>query len=167
MYNRPMDDLRFKKRLVIFGTRHWQDHEVPDDISQILRFIIESVRPEVGLEEWCPQELNRTSAFKVQCDSVSPQLDWKNIGTPNTVEFRNDGDLLGNHAYINGYGPLDVQERRESAMCYNIHTVMSAYESGLLVVGEAHIHSMSVKLSLEFDVEPYGYFPPSSKPRRP
>lgn len=46
-------------------------------------------------------------------------------------------------------------------MCYNTHTAMSAYESGVLLNGEAHLHSMAIKVSCEFDVEAYAYFPPT------
>ena len=149
-----------KKNLTIFGTRHWQAHEIPPSASEVLKYIVAFVRPDVGLEEWSPAEFKKESAFKAHCDTASPQVPWKNIGTPATAELKTFHERLGYHPHICEYGPLDVQARREILMCENIHNAMSTFESGMLLIGEAHLHSMAVKLSSEFDVEAYAHFPP-------
>jgi hypothetical protein len=152
-----------KKRLIIFGTRHWLAGNAPSDIYGVLKYIIERFRPAIGLEEWCAPELKRVSAFNAQCDAASPRVPWKNIGTSDTAEFTTYKTRLVLN--ILRYGPLDVQERREVLMCINIRDVMSKFDSGLLVIGEAHLHSMAAKLLPEFEVDAYGYFPP--EPREP
>lgn len=67
---------------------------------------------------------------------------------------------MGNQFHIHRYGPFDVQERRELFMRDSILAVMVGFESAVLVIGEAHLHSIGTKLSTDFDVESYGYFPP-------
>ena len=150
-----------KKKLVIFGTRHWLAGNAPSDISGVLQYLIRHFHPAIGLEEWSAPELKRVSAFNALCDATAPRVPWKNIGTPDTPEFTTyKTRLLIN---IVRYGPLDVQERREVLMCTNISDVMSKFDSGLLVLGQGHFHSMATKLLPEFDVDAYGYFPPESR----
>lgn len=135
---------------------------MPSEIAAVLKLMIQKEQPEVGLEEWCPSDFGETSAFEAECAKASPPIQWKNIGTPNTPEFKTDhGNRFAGSAYIVGYGPLEAEERREIAMCKNVIAEMSAYQTGLLVIGEAHVHSMSMKLAVEFDVEPYCHFPPA------
>lgn len=152
-----------KKKLTIFGTRHWLAGNAPIDVSRVLTYIIGHTRPAIGLEEWCAPELKRVSAFNALCDAASPRVPWKNVGTPDTAEYKTYRSHLGNQFYIPRYGPFDVQERRELFIRDSIRAVMGAYASAVLVIGEAHLHSMVAKLDADFDVEAFAYAPPPSR----
>jgi hypothetical protein len=152
-----------KKKLTLFGTRHWLANEVPPDVREVLKYVAKYVRPGAALEEWSDPKLGRVSAFKSVCDAASPQIPWRNIGTPSTPEYKTFTRKMGSQFHIPQYGPFDVQERREILMCENIRDAMSAYSSALLVIGEAHLHSMATKLILDFDVEAYAYYPPAPR----
>jgi hypothetical protein len=152
--------MAMRKKIVLFGARHWLADNVPNDISDVLKYVIRRTRPAIGLEEWCAPELKRVSAFNACCDAASPRVPWKNVGTPDDPEFATDKGRMGNQFYILRYGPFDVQERRELFMRESILAVMVRFESAVLVIGEAHLHSMGTKLNTDFDVEAYGYFPP-------
>jgi hypothetical protein len=56
------------------------------------------------------------------------------------------------------YGPLDVQELRESYMVDRIRVFMEPYKIGLFIVGLAHLHSILSKLkTVGFDVRGYSW----------
>ena len=86
---------------------------------------------------------------------------WKSIGTPPTPELESYGneEALDQpmSANIQRYGPLNSQEKREKLLSKNIVNIMSAYEIGVVVIGLAHLHSMMMKLSGNFDVDGYGF----------
>jgi hypothetical protein len=44
------------------------------------------------------------------------------------------------------YGPFENQEARENRMAKNIGAEMENYETGLFIVGLAHLHSIVGKL---------------------
>jgi hypothetical protein len=66
---------------------------------------------------------------------------------------------------IREYGSLTNQENREVRMAQSIRTEMEEHNSGLLVVGFAHLHSMSMKLhAARFNVAAYSWLPPLRNP---
>ena len=44
------------------------------------------------------------------------------------------------------YGPFESQDAREDQMADNIRVEMENFETGLFIVGLAHVHSMFSKL---------------------
>lgn len=149
-----------KKKLTLFGTRHYAATEVPIEIQNALVAIIEKRRPQVVLEEWSEAQ-KRESAAANLCNAIG--LLWKSIGTPATEEFRTYGpsDALDfpSAANIQQYGPILVQEKRERAMTENIVRSMASFDLAVLVIGLAHLHSMYSKLSNDFDVEGFAFGP--------
>jgi hypothetical protein len=82
-----------------------------------------------GLNTWCSLEKHRHPP------------------TPELKPYGNDAALdFPNSANIQRYGPLASQETREKLMCANIATAMSLYQTGVLVIGLGHLHSMMMKL---------------------
>jgi hypothetical protein len=56
------------------------------------------------------------------------------------------------------YGPFENQDAREERMVQNVRAEMESYESGILVLGLAHMHSVFEKLqSSGFKVYGYSY----------
>jgi hypothetical protein len=54
--------------------------------------------------------------------------------------------------------PILVRRKREEAMCENIRHWMSSFDSALVVIGLAHLHSMYERLSDGFEIDGYSYF---------
>ena len=149
-----------KKKLVIFGTRHWKKSDMPIEIKNALELIVAKVKPGIVLEEWSMTQLEASGAATVS-DSLG--IPWRSIGTPNepglaTFGFERALDFP-NSANIAQYGPFDVQEKRERIMRDNIVQEMAGSQNGLLVIGLAHLHSLSCKLSNDFEVKSHAYHP--------
>jgi hypothetical protein len=149
-----------KKKLVIFGTRHWKKRDMPIEIKNALELIIAEVQPEVVLEEWTVTQPEESGAAAVS-DSLG--IPWRSIGTTDDAEFATFGYHRAldfpSSANIGEYGPFDVQEKRERIMRDNIVREMAASQKGVLVIGLAHLHSLSLKLANDFDVKSYAYHP--------
>lgn len=147
------------KKLILFGTRHYTPTKVPKGIQDTLNTILDKFAPQVVLEEWS-EILGQSAASEI---ASAHHVSWKNIGTPQRPELKSfgiEGALdFPESANIQRYGPLASQEKRENLMCDNIIAAMSAYETGVVVIGLGHLHSMMVKLSGDFDVDGYGYGP--------
>jgi hypothetical protein len=155
-----------QKSLVLFGTRHWKKDDIPEENRAAINFILQAVSPAVVLEEW---RINSKiqSAAQVACQTPPFSIPWLSVGTPGTAEFLTHDftDALDwpDRTDIHRYGPIDIQERREQAMRQNVIREMSVYDSALVLVGEAHLHSMFTKLSREFNVRAYGFYPPPAR----
>jgi hypothetical protein len=121
---------------------------------------------QTAMEEWS-EELGETVVREFATESG---LHWANVGTPDEPQFRtyapfgavkhpgHNGTLRWDpHAPpIDEYGPFEKQEAREKRMVQNVRAEMENYESGILVLGLAHMHSVFEKLeSSGFKV--YGY----------
>ena len=145
------------KKLILFGTRHYDATNLPESIRNTLNVIITEFTPEVVLEEWSVVRSQSGASAVAQGRDVS----WKSIGTPPTPELESYGnDEALDHpmsANIQRYGPLNSQEKREKLLSKNIVNAMSAYETGVVVIGLAHLHSMMMRLSSNFDVDGYGF----------
>jgi len=146
-----------KKRLVLFGTRHYSHNRMPREISEALASVIEKFHPQLILEEWSTTKAQ--SAASAIADSKN--LRWENIGTSALEEFwtypssGSDDFPIG----VVRYGPVLNQDRREGAMCDKIAGAMASVETALAVIGLAHLHSMCSKLSNDFDVDAYAFAP--------
>jgi hypothetical protein len=56
------------------------------------------------------------------------------------------------------YGPFERQENRERRMAENVQAEMENYESGLFILGLAHLHSVFGKLhSLGFKITAFSW----------
>lgn len=123
-----------------------------------MELILISHRPKIGLEEWSTTRQDR-SGFKSVCDTKG--VPWADIGTPATEEYTTHDVTLAldfpGSANIRQHGPFDIQESREELMRSNVISAMSAHDSGVLVVGVAHLHSMSMKLKNDFDLTAWAF----------
>jgi hypothetical protein len=146
------------KKLILFGTRHHDEKNMPSQIRDALTVIIDKYTPQIVLEEWAESRGNSGAA--AVCKDKGGLM-WKSIGTPNTPEFTSYGLTYAldfpSSANIQRYGPISVQENREKLMCENITAAMASIERALVVIGLAHLHSMLMKLSSEFNVEGFGF----------
>lgn len=145
-----------RKRLILFGTRHWRKSDIPPVIRAAFESLIRKFHPDVALEEWSITQTEKSGLADL-CDSVLP---WESIGTPPEPEFktydRNDAADFPT-AEVPRYGPLAIQEMREKVMCENILQAMSSRNVAVVVLGLAHLHSMMMKLSKDFEVRGYSY----------
>jgi hypothetical protein len=147
------------KQLVLFGTRHYNALEMPPEIKSALQLVIRKHSPQVLLEEWSETRLDESGAAAVGKLMGVP---WKSIGTPPLPEFETYGfsqslDFPIGQGVVVRYGPVTVQEKRELAMCKNISTAMLDSDIAVVVIGLAHLHSLMVKLSSEFEVKAFAY----------
>ncbi len=66
-----------KKRVVLFGTRHYTASNIPAEIRNSLAVIIDEFRPDIALEEWSVVQVE-TSGAAVLC--ASKNVSWESIG---------------------------------------------------------------------------------------
>jgi hypothetical protein len=148
-----------KKKVTLFGTTHCDVTNAPEGLQDAYVFILNEIEPQVVLEEWSTVQKHRSAAAAAADNKNVP---WESIGTPAEDRFWTFGpsDALGfpSASGLLQYGPIANQESREVAMCENIQRAMETRETALLVIGLAHLHSMFVKLSPEFDVKGYALF---------
>ena len=145
------------KRLVIFGTSH-DAQESGDgknsELEQRLSYLAQMFAPTILMEEWTER---RAPSFV--CSFANRLgLAYKNVGTPqeeqfqtfyNPVNFPGHNGTLGPQCdapFVCEYGPLDRQENRELRMAANIQNEMGDHQTGLFVVGLAHLGSISSKV---------------------
>ena len=62
-----------KKKLVIFGTRHWKKRDMPIEIKDALELILAKVQPEVVLEEWSVTQIEESGR------GSSERLPWNTV----------------------------------------------------------------------------------------
>lgn len=77
-------------------------------------------------------------------------VDWRNVGTPERLEFKTNvcqKDLMVlPPIYIPDHGPIEDQIRRENYMIAEIEKAMAGRTVGLMICGTAHLHSLAEKL---------------------
>jgi hypothetical protein len=156
------------KLIVTFGTTHeyqTNGHFLNQELGKRLDYLRERFGAQVLLEEWSE---NRPESF-ARAWASGIGIDWVNIGPPDEVQFRTYAYAPVNHPGHDGtlppdfdapsfaeYGPFNIQEKREQRMTQNIQNAMTRYDTGLLLLGLAHLHSMLGKLgSLGFQVTGY------------
>jgi hypothetical protein len=157
------------KRVVVLGTDHaiqkQGDSRNPELRARLL-YLIEKFAVTTLMEEWADK-----GGPSLASEVAKGHIAYKNVGTPPDAEFQTFGYALINHPGhdgildpdedapgMNEYGPLDKQESREQRMAQNIRTEMEGHSVGLFIVGDAHLHSMSMKLKEEhFNVTAYSW----------
>lgn len=155
------------KTVLMLATPHVL-HRVPgNDRTARLERCLDYLKCRFGaqavLEEWSDNQgesLARAFATK-------SGLPWHDVGTPDEPQYRTftgyidypgyDGDALPafdpDAPGMIEYGPFRKQENRERRMAKNVRAEMEKYETVLLVLGTAHLHSMFGKLlSRDFKV---------------
>jgi hypothetical protein len=154
------------QKLAVLGTVHQKlGHSANSQFRQALNFIIKEYAIETILEEW-----SDTQSTSFSCH-LAEELDlrWLDIGTPNLPEFRTyDSTInaLGFNPFdmeslrVPRYGPLSIQCSREEVMLKNIRSYLPAsINSGLVIIGANHLHSMMEKLSNHYTVEGFCWIP--------
>lgn len=118
------------------------------------------------MEEWSEKkEESFAKAF-----APKSGLNWANVGTTDEPQFQTYWGQIhypghnGTLQYdpdapsLDEYGPFENQEARENRMVKNIHAEMENYETGLFILGLAHLHSVFGKLkSSGFTVTGYSW----------
>ena len=157
------------KTVVILGTPHLEYKEPKDalisGLEERLAYLTRKVRHQVVMEGW--SESRRPSVANVF--AKESKLQWVDVGTPDEPQYRtctpyiNHPEHAGSLPEYGGdapamhvYGPFDEQENRESLMAENVRAEMEKCETGLFVLGTAHLHSMFGKLQrLDFAVRAF------------
>jgi hypothetical protein len=129
--------------------------------------IQEAVDVQIVMGEW-HENLGETVVREFAAKSG---LHRANIGTPYEEQFRtfrgpicfpgHNGTLQSDEdaSETHEYGPFENQDAREKQMVQNVRTEMTNYESGILVLGLAHMHSVFEKLqSSGFQVYGFSYY---------
>jgi hypothetical protein len=157
------------KRVVVLGTDHAiqkPGHLLNAQLRLRLSYLIARFGVTTVMEEWA-EKWGPSLASEV----AKGRIAYKNVGTPPDAEFQTFRCALINHPghdgildpdedapAMNEYGPLDRQESREQRMTQNIRTEMEGHSVGLFIVGDAHLHSMSMKLKeAHFNVTAYSW----------
>ena len=118
------------------------------------------------MEEWTEKKgKSRTKAFATKAG-----LHWTNVGTPDEPPFQSYLGQIQHPAHngtlppdpdapsLNEYGSFESQEARENWMVKKVQAEMENYETGLFIIGVAHLHSLFAKLrSLDFKVTGYSW----------
>jgi len=138
------------------------------ELQKRLAYLTSKLGVQIVMEEW--SETQGESFAKEFAAATG--LPWANVGTPDEPRYHThkcsgcikypgyDGTLKrfdpvrdANAPWMNEYGPFENQENREHRMAMNVQTEMERYETGLFMLGTAHLHSVSSKLrSLGFEV---------------
>jgi hypothetical protein len=146
------------KAIVIFATMHQVQmlgHDGNLEFENRLDYLRSKFGVQILLEEWA--EKHGDSVAKLF--ATKSGLDWTNVGTPDQPQYRtytgpinfpgHDGTLQPPDWDAPGmyeYGPFENQELRENQMATNVQTEMQKHETGLFILGLAHLHSVFGKL---------------------
>jgi hypothetical protein len=154
------------KTIVILGTSHLADQPSVNqrvaDLGRCLGHLSCKFSAQVVLEEWSS---NRGKSA-AESFAEKSRLRWVNVGTPDDSKYRtytgpinfpgHDGTLQPpdqGAPRMDEYGPIENQEARQELIAKNVGAQMENYETCLLVLGLAHLHSLFVKLqSMGFKV---------------
>ena len=163
------------KNIVMLATTHESQMSTNDaslglgkclDYLKVKFKVQKAVDVQTVMEEW-HENLGETV---VKDFARRSGLHWANVGTPVEEQFRtyrgpicfpgHNGTLQsdGDAPEMCEYGPFRNQDAREKQMVQNVRTEMTNYESGILVLGLAHMHSVFEKLkSSGFQVYGFSY----------
>jgi hypothetical protein len=144
------------KTIVMFATVHQYQklgNARSSELERRLDYLKSQFGVQIVMEEWA--ENQGESVAKAFANKLG--LHWANVGTPEEPQYRtytgpinfpgHDGTLTDWDAPgMDEYGPFDNQEARENRMAQNIEVEMENYETGLFIVGLAHLHSIFGKL---------------------
>jgi len=124
------------------------------ELERRLEYLYRNFGVQLFMEEWASNQ-GESVAKEV---ALRLDIKWVNIGTPEEPQYRtytgpidypgHDGPFQDSEApTMYAYGPFDNQEARENRMTENIIAAMKHYGTGLLVIGLAHLHSLTAKLN--------------------
>jgi len=144
------------KTVVILATFHeWQTlgHNRNSALEKRLAYLISKFGVQTLMEEWSEKHESFAETFATKAG-----VHWVDVGTPPEPQFRtyhgpinypgHDGTLPydPDAPSLNEYGPFESQEARENQIAKNIKAEMEGYETGIFIVGVAHLHSLFAKL---------------------
>jgi hypothetical protein len=152
-------------KIVLMGTTHEvqeNDYQGTHEFKKVLVYLCRKFPVRVIMEEWTERK-GDTVGKRLASEQ---NLEWVNVGTPSTRELKTfdpwfdpseDPPML-----INRYGPADIQTRREGLMLDAMQAAMRNRETGMMIVGMAHLHSMAEKLvRLGFEIEGFHWTVPA------
>ena len=158
------------KRVVSLGTEHGCQrvgniHN--NELEMRLSFLKEQFAATILMEEW-------TETLEPSFASTLGGA-YKNVGTGPGEQYRTYRLPIYHPSYegtlnscetgppMSEYGPLENQDNREREMLENICAAMEPHRVGIVLIGLAHLHSMSQKLlGASFNVAAFEWLPTSS-----
>ena len=144
------------------------------ELEKRLKYLMRRFGAQVVLEEW----FEKNGPSFAAGFAAKSGLAWASVGTPDEEQFRtytcppvnhpgHDGTLQPpdwNAPSMAEYGPFKSQENRENQMVKNVEAEMESYETGIFVLGLAHLHSLFGKLmTAGFSVTGYHWIGPAIK----
>jgi hypothetical protein len=157
------------KNVVVLATIH--QYQTPGNDANLglekrLDYLKSKFGVQIVMEEW--SEKKGESVAKAF--TTKSGLHWANVGTPNEPQFQTFWGLIHYPGHngtlphdpdapsLDEYGPFENQEARENRMVKNVQAEMENYETGLFILGVAHLHSLFAKLkALDFKVTGYSW----------
>lgn len=154
------------KTVVMLATFHeWQTlgHNRNLALQDRLVYLISKFGAQTLMEEWSEKNESFAKEF-----ATREGLHWADVGTPSEPQFRTYYGLINYPGHdgtlppdpdappLNEYGPFESQEARENEMARNIKAEMELHETGIFIVGVAHLHSLFAKL-LQFGFRVIAY----------
>jgi hypothetical protein len=152
--------------LLVIGTFHEiQERDFADsgEFKRVLTYLAKQFDVGVILEEWTENKGATVGSHVAK----ALDLDWMNVGTPPTEEFKTKGAIYDPMEeppmLVNRYGPIEVQRRRENLIVEAIEQAMTTKNVALMICGMAHLHSLCEKLSdAGFEVEAFHWSQPAA-----
>ena len=157
------------KRIVIFATMH--ENQILGNVrsSQLeerLDYLKSQLGVQIVMEEWSKKK----GESAVKAYTTKSGLRWTDVGTPDKPPFQTYLGLVSHPGYngtlqsdpdapsMTEYGPFESQDARENQMAKNVQSKMEKYETGLFVLGLAHLHSVFGKLrAMGFEVSAFSW----------
>lgn len=150
----------------MLGTTHQiqeRDYENTEKFKRVVAYLCIHFGVQIVIEE----------ATSTKSDTVGRRfaternIDWLSVVTASIADLKTAARLIdiwqGSMIFIRRYGPIDVQTRRECLMLEEIKIAMKGKEIGLLILGWAHLHSMSERLAQSgFEVEAFYWTKPET-----
>jgi|ERR1700676_4512866 hypothetical protein len=153
------------KKIVLVTTDHWtqwKDYSPHGEFLNIALYLVKAYAPEVILEEWREDESQKTIAAQI-ADKTKVTGGWHNISPSPSLNlswsnhFRNLDGLR-----LTEYGPVNLQTAREQHMLNRVQEAMVGAQTGLVIAGSAHHHSLAEKLTASgFCVDSFALAGPS------
>jgi hypothetical protein len=157
------------KSIVMLATVHQYQMLRNDGNSELekrLDYLRSKFSAQTVMEEWSEK---KGESF-AKAFATKSGLHWANVGTPDEPQFRTYWGLIHYPGYngtlqhdphapsLDEYGPFENQEGSENWMVKKVQVEMENYETGLFILGVAHLHSLFAKLrSLGFKVTGYSW----------
>jgi hypothetical protein len=157
------------KSVVLLATIHESQMSRNDGNSELenrLDYLKSKFGAQTVMEEWTEKKgESRAKTFATKAG-----LHWISVGTPDEPPFQTYWGQIQHPAHngtlphdpdapsLNEYGSFESQEARENWMVKKVQVEMENYDTGLFIIGVAHLHSLFSKLrSLDFKVTGYSW----------